>query len=202
MGGLIATGLEEGLGTMVAPASAGAQLDGSGRVWLDRGPLPDALAGWILGHRTEHSEMLVELAAALNELSVGSWSNKTMLDDREFLELLAVNCRIAPFVGFPLFSLTRRCVAEPGGLEKLNARVSDMASVIVEGDRRIGRLGGESAAGVTECVGRVKRRARSVPAVDIVALTVVMSDVRRLVIDQLRREYPTFGGRVRHREPA
>ena len=200
MGHLIARGLEEGLGTVVAPSSSGAKLDGIGRVWLDRGPLPEALAGWILDHRPEQSEMLAELAAALVRLSAGPWSNDLMLEDSEFLELLAISCRTAPFVGFPLFSLSRRCAIVSGGLEELSSRVLEISPVIGERDRRTGRLSPESAAAVAESVERVRTHAQSASDVDIVALTVVISDLRRLVIDQMRRDYPAFDVRVNHRE--
>jgi hypothetical protein len=201
MGKFIATGLDEGVGALVTRDSARAVLEDTGRVWLRDGPLPHELADWILSHGAVHAHMLLELAEAFVALTSTSWSQTGMLNDPEYLRLLRVSCRVSPFVGFALFSLTARCAAlGANGMHDLEAKVADAADLVSRPDREERRLSDASGGRVRTYVRTLAERVGRASDFDLVAATILLSDVRRLVNDELRRNYPIFDGQVRHRE--
>ena len=201
MGSRIARGLEAGIGVLVCPGSR-ATLDDAGRVWLKGGPKPAELAGWILSHPTCHIHLLGELTEALIALNECAWEDSAVLTDGEFGRLFAINCRVAPFVGFPLFSLTSRTSADPEQMTQLNKLVSTAGGVLPAADRRGRELGSDAALAVRAFYRNLERRAASATAAEVVAATVLMSDVRRIVIDSLRRRYAPFNVHARHRDAA
>ena len=201
MGKFIATGLDEGVAALVSSDSARAVLEDTGRVWLLDGPFPNELADWILSHGPVHAHMLLELAEAFVALTSTSWSQTGMLTDPDYLKLLRVSCRVSPFVGFALFSLTAKCAAlGADGMRDLEAKVADTADLVSRTDREERRLSDASAGRVQAYVRALAERVGAASEFDLVAATVLLSDVRRLVNDELRRKYPIFDGQVRHRE--
>ena len=200
LGNRIARGLAKGVGERVVGAAATAQLDADGRVWLRNGPVPRDLAEWIIAHPDSYVSMLIELTTALGELASGRWSQVGILTDPAFLAAFDVNCVVAPFVGFPLFSLTRRSltdtpVGEAG--RSLEARVSQVSRLISVADRQRGTLSPGVLAAVADHLHSIRRVAD--PTVELAAAAVLLSDARRIVIDGLRRTYPMFKQHTRHR---
>lgn len=197
MGRLIAEGLEAGIAVLVGGNRA--VRDDAGRVWLLGGPKPDEIASWILDNRRRHLEMLLELTATLIGLASTQWPQQGILSDPEFLSLLRANCRIAPFVGFALFSLTAK-VADYAGMATLDAAVTDLARLISRDDRQRAQFSEHSATAVKDYLQQIILQGEGVSLPELVAATILLSDTRRLTIDDLRRRYQAFGLRVRHRD--
>lgn len=199
LGRRIAGGLEAGIGALVMGGTARAAIDKLGRVWLIGGPTPAALADWIFSNAATHAQLLVDLMDALLALNRTEWVGTGMLSDPCFEKLFATNCLVAPFVGFPLFSLTARCAsAGDGAMRELDERVTFLASMITAEERVAGRLGESTGEGVRRHL--IALVSEGTTECDLVAATVAMSDVRRLVIDHLRRHYREFGDHARHRD--
>jgi hypothetical protein len=197
MGRLIADGLDAGIAVLVGGNAA--TRDDAGRVWLVGGPKPSQIADWILGNRQRHLEMLLELTTALDGLATSRWPQQGILTDPQFLSLLRANCRIAPFVGFALFSLTAK-VAELAEMAKLDGAVTELARLISRDDRQRARFSEQSATAVEGYLRQAILQGEDVSAPELVAATILLSDTRRLTIDDLRRRYPAFGQQVRHRD--
>jgi hypothetical protein len=201
LGQRIARGLEAGVGRRVAGSSSHALLDSVGRVWLMGGPTPEVLANWILANRDRYVDMLVELVRALGDLALGRWQAESVLDDGQFLAALDVNFLVAPFVGFPLYSLTKIVTQgdESAKRVELERRVAEMSRLLPIANRQTGSLTPTALDGVMGAFRSVGIDATSWCDVDVAAATVLVSDVRRIVIDTLRRGYPLFREHTRHR---
>jgi hypothetical protein len=143
----------------------------------------------------------VELVRALGDLALGRWQAESVLDDGQFLAALDVNFLVAPFVGFPLYSLTKIVTQgdESAKRVELERRVAEMSRLLPIANRQTGSLTPTALDGVMGAFRSVGIDATSWCDVDVAAATVLVSDVRRIVIDTLRRGYPLFREHTRHR---
>jgi hypothetical protein len=201
LGHRVRQGLEAGVGHLIVGPSAKALRDTDGRIWLLEGPTPGEIAEWIFSNPSAYIAMLIRLIRALRTLTFTSWTPSLILNDSQFLESLDVNFQVAPFIGFPLYSLTRLAEASPGtGQEPaaLESRVAAVSQLLPIADRQRGAFSSEvldSVLGYLESLSGSSR----VAGADLAAATILLSDLRRIAIDGLRRTYPAFNERTRHR---
>lgn len=196
LGDLLAIGLRAGVGELVTGRSSESTLDDAGRVWLRNGPSPSAIADWILVNWRDHCSMMLELIRALTALSVGTWNQPPITVNPSFLDAFSVNCRVAPFVAFPLFALTERA-SEGGHFSDLQVRVAQVSCLVSAEERQERNIPMGTLHQIEQHVEGLLVSGCSLT--DVVASTVLLSDVRRIVIDRLRREYPDFLNHTRHR---
>jgi hypothetical protein len=201
LGHRVGQGLEAGVGHLIVGPFAHALRDTDGRIWLLEGPTPGEMAEWIFSNPSVYIAMLIRLIRALRTLTFTSWTPSLILNDLQFLEALDVNFQVAPFIGFPLYSLTRLAEASPGtGQEPaaLESRVAEVSQLLPIADRQRGAFSPkvlDSVLGYLESLSGSSR----VAGADLAAATILLSDFRRIAIDGLRRRYPAFRERTRHR---
>lgn len=199
LGELIARGLELGLGELVVPGPTNASLDRQGRVWLDSGPMPATIASWILNNPQEYLSLLLALTDALRDLTQEAWESATILEESAFLDAFRTNTIVAPFVGFPLFSLTR-LTASRRGVQQLQLHVSAASQVLPANERKQGRPTIRTFEAVSHFLRALMASHESERELGLTAAAVLMSDLRRLSIDQLRHDHAPFREHTRHRK--
>lgn len=204
LGPLIATGLESGVGQWIVGPQAKATIDSDGRVWLKHGPLPKVLASWIIANGVRYLSLLKILNLALEQLNITSWPKSTILLNEDFLDAFATNCRIAPLVGFPLFSLTAKILAvcqKNNAMHELRSRIEETSRLLSPQERQFGTINHVTHAAISDYLSKATARIPADPsAIDLAASAILLSDARRITIDGLRRTYPAFGTHMSHRK--
>jgi hypothetical protein len=201
IGQRVTRGLEAGVGRLVIGPSARALMDTDGRIWLLGGPTPGTIAGWIFNNPFVYLDMLSELTCALHILTSTSWEPSLILSNPQFLAALDVNFRVAPLVGFPLYSITRLAESSLGAgddTHALESRVATVSQLVPIGSRQRGTFDFEVFDTILKYFVSLSE-SPTVAGIDIAAAAVLMSDVRRMVIDGLRQNYPAFKEHTRHR---